>query len=75
MFDVTDIFEHVLSHEKILIDEIQKLYLSAKNFDDIGAMEFIGKILSEKMKTLSIARKIVFRIPRCHHRRMGSGYQ
>ena len=60
--DVSDIFVNVLSHEQKLENEIQKLYLMAKNYDDIAAMDFIGEILGEKIKSLSLARKIVFRI-------------
>ena len=60
--DVSDIFLNVLSNEQNLSDEIKKLYNKAKNFEDIGVMEFISKILSEKTKTLSNARKIVFRM-------------
>jgi len=60
--DVSDIFANMLSNEQSLSQEIKKLYFNAKNFDDIGAMEFISQILSEKTKTLSTVRKIVFRI-------------
>lgn len=60
--DVSDIFTHGLAHEQMLISEIENLYLIAKNYDDIGAIEFIKEILNQKMKSLSSWRKIVFRI-------------
>ena len=60
--DVSDIFSRMLSMEKIIHNEIKELYLNAKSFDDIGAMEFISEILNQKTKSLSIARKTVFRI-------------
>ena len=60
--DVSDIFANMLSNEQSLSQKIKKLYFNAKTFDDIGAMEFISQILSEKTKTLSTVRKIVFRI-------------
>ena len=60
--DVSDIFANLLSNEQVIFDEVQKFYSIAKNYDDFGAMEFLNEIISEKTKSLSMARKMVFRI-------------
>ena len=60
--DTSEIFSNVLLQEQSLIESIKKIYIKAKNIDDVGAIEFIGEILSKKTKDLSISRKIVFRI-------------
>ncbi len=60
--DVSDIFLHILNHEEILYNETQKLYLNARQQEDIGVMEFLKEIIFSKTKSLSMARKIVFRI-------------
>ncbi len=60
--DVTDIFTQSLAHEKLIKQETENLYLTAKNHDDIGAMEFIKDILNQKTKTLSSLRNILYKI-------------
>lgn len=60
--DVSEVFENILSCEKNLSNEVQKLYSVAKKYDDIGVMEFLGDIISQKTKSLSNTRKIVFRL-------------
>lgn len=60
--DVSDIFINVLSQEQKQYDEIQKLYITAKKHNDIGLMDFLSDIIFQKTKSLSIARKILFRL-------------
>ena len=60
--DVSDIFINVLSQEQKQFDEIQKLYLKAKKSDDVGLMDFLSDIVNAKTKSLSVARKVLFRL-------------
>lgn len=60
--DVTDVFVNALEQEKQLFESIKNLYLLAKQKDDIGAMEFVKEILNQKLKSVSIAKKVVFRV-------------
>ena len=50
--DTTDIFSKGFIQGRILLDEFKNLYSFAKNCNDIGAVEFIVKIVNQKTKSL-----------------------
>ena len=60
--DVTDVFCSILSHEEMVLEKVEMLYKTAKHEDDIGAEEFVAKMLEKQAKNASVSRKIVFRI-------------
>ena len=60
--NVSDIFSSALSHEEFMLEQAKELYNTAKECDDIAAMEFIGEITNEQIKKISCFRKISFRI-------------
>ncbi len=60
--NVTDVFSSALSHEEFMLKQILELYKTARESDDIGAVEFIGEILTEVQKDVGILRKINVKI-------------
>lgn len=60
--NATDVFSIALSHEEFMLNQIRELYKISIETDDIASSNFILEILNEQIKTVSIARKIVFRI-------------
>ncbi len=57
--DVSDIFNQILVHEKILSDKIYELNLKAEECSDMGAIEFLREIKNKKLKTLKTIEEIV----------------
>ena len=60
--NVSDVFTSALSHEEFMLGQIKELYYSAKEADDIAAMEYISELLNEQVKNVGHFRKLVFRI-------------
>ena len=60
--NVSDIFSSALSHEEFMLGEINELYKTAREFDDIGSIEFISLLLEKQTKTVGCFRKLMFRI-------------
>ena len=60
--NVSDVFSSALSHEEFLLERVLELYKTARETDDIAAVEFISKILNQTQKDLSVLRKINVKI-------------
>ncbi len=60
--NVSDIFSTALSHEEFMLTQINELYRTAKEADDIAAIEFISELLSKKVIDVGYYRKLVFRV-------------
>ena len=60
--NVSDIFSTSLSHEEFILTNIKELYKTARDVDDIAAMEFISSILDKQIKITGYFRKLVFRV-------------
>ena len=60
--NVSDIFSSALTHEEFMLEQTKKLYITAQNVQDIGAMEFIGEVINEQIKIIGCFKKISFRI-------------
>lgn len=60
--NVSDVFSTALSHEEFMQTQIKELYKTAKEADDIAAMEYIANLLDEQVRAVGRIRKLVFRI-------------
>ena len=60
--NVSDIFSSALSHEEFILERIMELYKTAKETQDYASIEFISKILDKQVQTVSIFRKILYKI-------------
>ena len=60
--DISNVFSCALEHEKMLLDEIQKLSLSAKKHYDKGAIDFISEIYEQKNNSVKNWREIISKI-------------
>ena len=60
--NVSDIFSTALSHEEFMHAQIQELYKTAREVDDIAAMEFISELISKQVEAIGQFRKLNFRI-------------
>lgn len=60
--NVSDVFSTALSHEEFMQSQIKELYKTAKEADDIAAMEYISHLLDEQVAAVGRIRKLVFRI-------------
>ena len=60
--DVSEVFSNILVHEETMLSEIKKLFYYSRDLDDIAAMEFISKIIEERVKSAGTFRKLLFRI-------------
>ena len=60
--NVSDVFSSALSHEEFMLAQIKELYQSAKEADDIAAMEYISEFINEQIKNVGYFRKLIFRI-------------
>ncbi len=60
--NVSDIFTAALAHEEFMYIQIQELYKTARQVDDIAAIEFISGLITEQIETIALFKKLVFRI-------------
>lgn len=60
--NVSDIFSTALSHEEFMLAQIQELYRTAREADDIAALEFIAELLNSAVAAVGHYRKLVFRV-------------
>ena len=60
--NVSDVFSTALSHEEFMLSQMKELYQTAKEADDIPAMEYVSHMLNEQVKCVGNFRKLVFRI-------------
>ncbi len=60
--NVSDIFSTALSHEEFMLTQVHELYKTARETDDIAALEFISELIKEKVTAVSCYRKLVFRV-------------
>lgn len=60
--NVSDIFSTALSHEEFMYAQIQELYKTAREVDDIAAMEFVSELISKQVEAIGQFRKLNFRI-------------
>ncbi len=60
--NVSDIFSTALSHEEFMLSQVNELYRTARDVDDIAAQEFISALLNDKVLTVGCYRKLVFRV-------------
>ena len=60
--NVSDVFSFALSHEEFMLNQLNELYKTAKETDDIAALDYILELLDEQAKNTGILRKIVYRI-------------
>ena len=60
--NVSDVFASALSHEEFMLSQMKELYQTAKEADDIPAMEYVSHMLNEQVKCVGNFRKLVFRI-------------
>ena len=59
---VSDVFSTALSHEEFMLSQIKELYEIAKAADDIAALEYSSRLISEQVKCVGHFRKLIFRI-------------
>lgn len=60
--NVSDIFSSALSHEEFMLSRTEELYKTAKEFDDVAALEFIFKLINEQILEVGYFRKLMFRV-------------
>ena len=60
--NVSDIFSTALSHEEFILTQLNELYRTAREADDIAAMEFISELLNKGVMAVGYYRKLVFRV-------------
>ncbi|MBR3604685.1 MAG: hypothetical protein IKL52_01500 [Candidatus Gastranaerophilales bacterium] len=60
--NVSDVFSTALSHEEFMLSQIKELYEIAKAADDIAALEYSSRLISEQVKCVGHFRKLIFRI-------------
>ena len=60
--NVSDIFTAALAHEEFMYIQIQELYKTARQVDDIAAIEFISGLITEQIEAIALFKKLVFRI-------------
>lgn len=60
--NVSDVFSSALSHEEFMLVQIKELYQSAREADDIAAMEYVSNMMNEQVKCVGYFRKLVYRI-------------
>ena len=60
--NVSDIFSTALAHEEFMYAQIKELYKVAREMDDIAALEFLSKLVSEQIEAVGQLRKLVFRV-------------
>jgi len=60
--NVSDIFTSALSHEEFIYECVLELYRTANETKDYAAVEFVKKMLDKQIETLSIFRKILFKV-------------
>lgn len=60
--NVSDVFSTALSHEEFMLTQIKELYQTAREADDIAALDYISSLMDEQVKCVGHFRKLVFRI-------------
>ena len=60
--NVSDVFTYALSHEDFMLIQNKELYKTAREADDIAAMEYVSVLINEQMKNVGCFRKLVYRI-------------
>lgn len=60
--NVSDVFSSALSHEEFMLSQVLDLYKTARETDDIAALEFINTLLTKTQKDVSVWRKINVKI-------------
>ncbi len=60
--NVSDVFSSALSHEEFMLSQIKELYQTAREADDIAALEYVSTLMDEQVKCVGHFRKLVFRI-------------
>ncbi len=60
--NVSDVFSSALTHEEFMLNQIQELYRTTKEVDDIAAQEYLSDVLTQQVRSTSDVRKIVFRL-------------
>ena len=60
--NVSDVFSSALSHEEFMLSQIKELHETAKEVNDVAAMEYVSHLLDEQVKCVGCLRKLMFRI-------------
>ena len=60
--NVSDVFSSALSHEEFMLSQIKELYQTAREADDIAALEYVSALMDKQVKCVGHFRKLVFRI-------------